>query len=164
MHLGLNGLIIFSHWHVGVLPFHSIFEAITWVPYRQLWVDILYLLNEHIPFGSSLKCQSIKNPTRWAATVVNRYIPSNYPLAALTRAPIWLKTLPVQQRYLLTCSYNIALLYSPGCIHILFTYQTLITLVTLITVAFMVWTDDVNGPLAAFNWYLPLQVSDGYFY
>ena len=38
-----------------------------------------------------------------------------------------------QQRYLLTCSYNIVFLYSLGCINILPSRETLITLITLIT-------------------------------
>ena len=42
-------------------------------------------------------------------------------------------TLSVQRRYLLTYSNNIVFLHSPGCINILPTCQTLITLITLIT-------------------------------
>ena len=42
-------------------------------------------------------------------------------------------TLSFQQRYLLTCSYNIAFLYSLCCINILPSRETLITLITLIT-------------------------------
>ena len=42
-------------------------------------------------------------------------------------------TLPFQQRCSLTYSYNIVFLHSPGCINILPTCQTLITLITLIT-------------------------------
>ena len=42
-------------------------------------------------------------------------------------------TLSFQQRYLLTCSYNIVFLYSLGCINILSSRETLITLITLIT-------------------------------
>ena len=38
----------------------------------------------------------------------------------------------VQRRYLLTFSYDIVLLYSKGCIHLIATCQTLITLITLI--------------------------------
>ena len=41
--------------------------------------------------------------------------------------------LSFQQRYLLTHSYYIVFLYYPGCINILPTCQTLITLITLIT-------------------------------
>ena len=42
-------------------------------------------------------------------------------------------TLSFQQRYLLTCSYNIVFLYSLGCINKLPSRETLITLITLIT-------------------------------
>ena len=42
-------------------------------------------------------------------------------------------TLSFQQRYVLIHSYDIVFLYSPGCINILPTCQTLIALITLIT-------------------------------
>ena len=48
--------------------------------------------------------------------------------------------------------------------HIIYIPNTDYTSYTDYRVAFMVWTDNLNGPLAAFNWHLPLQVSDGYFY
>ena len=46
-------------------------------------------------------------------------------------------TLSVQRRYLLTNSYDIALLYSVGCIHPIPTCQTPITLITLIIESFL---------------------------
>ena len=46
-------------------------------------------------------------------------------------------TLSVQRRYLLTCSYDIVLLYSLGCIQTLPTCQTLITLITLTIESFL---------------------------
>ena len=46
-------------------------------------------------------------------------------------------TLSVQQRYLLTCSYNIVFLHSLGCINILPSRETLITLIALITESVM---------------------------
>ena len=52
-------------------------------------------------------------------------------------------TLSVQWRYLLTYSYDIALLYSLGCIQTLPTLQTLITLI--IKSFFIIWTDNVNA-------------------
>ena len=42
-------------------------------------------------------------------------------------------TFSFQQRYLLTCSYNIVFLHSLGCINILPSCETLITLMALIT-------------------------------
>ena len=43
----------------------------------------------------------------------------------------------MQRRYLPTYSYDIVLLYSLGCIHPIPTYQTLITLITLIIESFL---------------------------
>ena len=57
-------------------------------------------------------------------------------------------TLSVQRPYLLTYSYDIALLYSLGCIHPIPTCQTLITLITLLTESFLtIWTDNVQLPV-----------------
>ena len=55
-------------------------------------------------------------------------------------------TLSVQRRYLLTCSYDIVLLYSLGCIHPIATCQTLITPMTLVTEScFTISTENVNA-------------------
>ena len=60
-------------------------------------------------------------------------------------------TLSVQRPYLLIYSYDIVLLYSLGCIHLIPTCQTLITLITLVTESFLTISTDtvqlpVNGP------------------
>ena len=60
-------------------------------------------------------------------------------------------TLSVQRPYLLIHSYDIAFLYSLGCIHPIPTWQTLITLITLVTESFLTISTDtvqlpVNGP------------------
>ena len=54
-------------------------------------------------------------------------------------------TLSVQRPYLLTYSYDIALLYSLGCIRPKPTCRTLITLITLKRVVFIIWTDNVTA-------------------
>ena len=57
-------------------------------------------------------------------------------------------TLSVQRPYLLIHSYDIAFLYSLGCIHPIPTWQTLITLITLLTESFLtIWTDNVQLPV-----------------
>ena len=57
-------------------------------------------------------------------------------------------TLSVQRPYLLIHSYDIAFLYSLGCIHPIPTCQTLITLITLLTESFLtIWTDNVQLPV-----------------
>ena len=57
-------------------------------------------------------------------------------------------TLSVQRPYLLTHSYDIAFLYSLGCIHPIPTWQTLITLITLLTETVLtIWTDNVQLPV-----------------
>ena len=54
-------------------------------------------------------------------------------------------TLSVQRPYLLTYRYDVALLYSLGCIHPIPTCQTLITLIALLTDSFVtICTDNVN--------------------
>ena len=55
-------------------------------------------------------------------------------------------TLSVQRPHLLTYSYDIVLLYSIGCIYIIPSCRTLITLITLIIESFfIIWTDNVNA-------------------
>ena len=78
---------------------------------------------------------------------------------ALKRTAIFLKPLSIQQRDLLTYSYNIVFLYSPGCINILPTCQTLITLITLITGS-LISSPKLTLPLAPLNWH-PLLRSFG---
>ena len=57
-------------------------------------------------------------------------------------------TLSVQRPYLLIHSYDIAFLYSLGCIHPIPTWQTLITLITLLTESFLtICTDNVQLPV-----------------
>ena len=57
-------------------------------------------------------------------------------------------TLSVQRPYLLIHSYDIAFLYSLGCIHPIPTWQTLITQITLLTESFLtIWTDNVQLPV-----------------
>ena len=57
-------------------------------------------------------------------------------------------TLSVQRPYLLIHSYDIAFLYSLGFIHPILTWQTLITLITLLTESFLtIWTDNVQLPV-----------------
>ena len=76
-------------------------------------------------------------------------------------------TLSVQRPYFLIYSYDIVLLYSLGCIHPIPTYQTLITLITLLTESFLtIWTDTVqipvNGPWRAVIWRKTLSVQQCY--
>ena len=77
-------------------------------------------------------------------------------IMALKRTAICLKPLPIQQCYLLTYSCNIVFLYSPGCISILPTCQTLITLIALITESF-ISSPKLTLVLAALNWHPLLQ-------
>ena len=56
----------------------------------------------------------------------------------------------VQRRYLLTYSYDIALLYSLGSIHPLPTCQTLIELITLVAESFF-----INGHIISTARWLP---------
>ena len=54
----------------------------------------------------------------------------------------------------LTYSNAIIFVLSVGCIYTLSTWQTLITLITLIIKSFFfIWTNNVNGPLAALNFF-----------
>ena len=68
-------------------------------------------------------------------------------------------TLSVQRPYLLTYSYDIALLYSLGCIRPIPTYRTLITLITLIIESFLS-SEQITLTLSVQRPYLPVYSYD----
>ena len=72
-------------------------------------VVLLYSLGCILPIPT---CQTLITPVTLVTESFQPYaqIPSNYPLTALARAVIWLKTLSVQQCYLWIYSYVIVLL------------------------------------------------------
>ena len=101
----------------------------------QLWFVLLY----------SLGCIRPIPTCRTLITLITLIIES-----LLSSEQITL-TLSVQRPYLLIYGYDIVLLYSLGCIHPIPTWQTLITLITLVPESFLTISTDtvqlpVNGP------------------
>ena len=80
--------------------------------------------SNNIVFLHSLGCINILPTCQTLITLITLITESDISSRKITL------TLSFQQRYLLTCSYNIVFLYSLGCINNLPSRETLITLIT----------------------------------
>ena len=124
------------YWFVSKLPQITKFIGPTSeLCYRGDYLDVSEQWNDHnhyvLPVALSFSAEPetvTRLLSRYLPTAANRYLWIRK-IAVLTRAAICLKPLSFQQRFLLTYSYNIVFLHSPGCISILPTWQTLITLI-----------------------------------
>ena len=90
--------------------------------------------------------------SRYLPTADNRYRWIRK-IAVLTRAAICLKPLSFQRRNLQTYRYDIVFLHFPGCINMIPTCQTLITLITESFIS----SPKLTLALAALNFHPPLQ-------